>query len=94
MAMSGRETVAERFAANLFKHRRQAGLTQQELADRTGLHRTEIGYLEGRKRLPRIDTFLKLCDSLEARPDQLLDGVDWLWDQQRFISIPRSASGD
>jgi transcriptional regulator with XRE-family HTH domain len=80
-----REEVAEGFAANLFMYRRRAGLTQQELADRTGLHRSEIGLLETRRRIPRIDTLIKVCDSVDARPDQLLKEVEWLWDQQRFI---------
>jgi len=91
--LSEREEVAEGFASNLFKHRRRAGLTQQELAERTGLHRTEIGLLETRRRIPRIDTFLKICDSLEVRPDQLLEGVEWLWGQQRFWSVPSSMGG-
>jgi len=83
--LTEREQVAEGFARNLFKHRRRAGLTQQELADRTGLHRTEISLLETCRRIPRIDTLIKVCDSLGVTPDQLLEEVEWLWDQQRFL---------
>lgn len=80
------EQVAERFAFNLFKLRRQAGLSQGAGEENRALHRTEIGYLEQCKRVPRIDTFLKICGSLEARPDQLLDGVDWRWARQEFFN--------
>lgn len=83
--MSEREQFAERFAFNLFKARRQAGLTQEELAKRTGLHRTEIGLLEHCRRLPRLDTFVKLCGALEVEPDQLLEGVDWHFGKQKFV---------
>jgi transcriptional regulator with XRE-family HTH domain len=89
-----RERIAEIFASNLVKARREAGMTQAELGRRTGLHRTEISYLEHAKRMPRLDTLVKLCDSLEVEPGQLLDGILWLWDQQRFLSIPGSAGGD
>lgn len=59
-------------------------MSQEGLAKRTGLHRTEIGMLENCQRLPRVDTFLKLCGGLEVEPDQLLEGVDWHWSKQTF----------
>ncbi|MFP5389642.1 MAG: helix-turn-helix transcriptional regulator [Thermoleophilia bacterium] len=44
--------VAERFGANLSRLREQSGVTQEELAFRASLHRTEIGLLERGGRLP------------------------------------------
>jgi transcriptional regulator with XRE-family HTH domain len=79
-----RARVAARFSANLTELRHQAGLTQAELAKRTGLHRTEVSYLERRQRLPRVDIFLRLCDGLEVSPNRLLNGVEWRWDKQKF----------
>lgn len=70
----GRDPVAVCFGENLRFWRRRANLTQVSLAHRASLHRTEIGLLERAKRLPRIDTLLKLANALSVRPDQLLDG--------------------
>jgi transcriptional regulator with XRE-family HTH domain len=70
-------TVAERFAANLLRHRKAAGMSQEEVAALAGLHRTEIGMLERRIRLPRIDTLVKLCGALEVEPGELLEGIEW-----------------
>jgi HTH-type transcriptional regulator, cell division transcriptional repressor len=64
-------------ARNLRLLRRRSGLTQEQLADRTGLHRIEIGYLEGSHRLPRLDTVVRICHALEVTPNDLLDGIDW-----------------
>jgi len=36
----------ERFAANLRRHRAAANLSQEQLAEKTGLHPTEISRLE------------------------------------------------
>lgn len=79
-----RDQIAERFAFNLFRERQRVGMTQAELARRTGLHRTEVSYLERCHRIPRLDTLVKLCDSLEIEPGQLLEGINWLWADQEF----------
>lgn len=42
------------------RHRRLAGLTQQEVARRLGMDRTAIGRIERGERVPRADTFLAL----------------------------------
>jgi transcriptional regulator with XRE-family HTH domain len=89
-----RERIAEIFARNLLRERHRAGMTQAELGRRTGLHRTEVSYLEHAKRIPRLETLVKLCDSLEVDPGQLLDGINWLWDQQRFASASRPEVDD
>jgi transcriptional regulator with XRE-family HTH domain len=71
-------TPAEQFGLNLFIARRRAGLSQQELADRAGVHRTEIGLLENGHRVARIDTLAKLTRSLEIRADDLMEGIEWM----------------
>lgn len=70
--------VAERFGRNLRRVRRREGFSQEELAQRAGLHRTEVGKLENGDRVPRIDTLVRLADSAGARPAELLDGIYWL----------------
>jgi transcriptional regulator with XRE-family HTH domain len=69
--------VAERFTDNLLRARGSAGLTQEEIAFRAGLHRTEVGLLERGLRVPRIDTLVKLAGALGVEPAALLDGIAW-----------------
>lgn len=69
--------VAKRFGTNLSRLREQSGVTQEELAFRASLHRTEIGLLERGGRLPRIDTLAKLAGALEVEPGTLFDGIMW-----------------
>jgi transcriptional regulator with XRE-family HTH domain len=69
--------VARRFGANLVRCRKRAGLSQEDLGERAGLHRTAIGLLERGARVPRIDTLLKLAVALDVEPDRLLDGIVW-----------------
>lgn len=75
-------TIAERFGANLKRCRRRARLSQEEVAARAGLHRTEVGFLEQGKRKPRIDTLLKVAAAVEAPVDELLAGIDWVTREQ------------
>lgn len=74
----GQPEAAAHFGENLVRHRKRAGYSQQELAFRASLHRTEIGLLENGRRLPRMITLVKLARSLEASVDALLDGIDWV----------------
>jgi transcriptional regulator with XRE-family HTH domain len=52
-------------------------LSQEQLGNRAGLHRTAIGLLERGSRTPRIDTLLKLSVALDISPDDLLEGIVW-----------------
>jgi DNA-binding XRE family transcriptional regulator len=71
------EEVAMKFGRNLWRCRRRASLSQEELGARAGLHRTEIGMLEHGTRLARVDTLMKLAGSLEVSPTELLEGIHW-----------------
>jgi transcriptional regulator with XRE-family HTH domain len=65
------------FGRNLCRCRRQVSLSQEALARRASLHRTEIGLLERGERVPRIDTVVKVAGGLEVPPARLLEGIDW-----------------
>lgn len=69
--------IAARFGDNLYRARKRAGLPQEELGFRSGLHRTEIGLLERGSRIPRIDTLVKLAGALAVSPLDLIDGIEW-----------------
>ena len=69
--------IAALFGDNLKRVRREAGVSQDELAVRASVHRTEISQLERGLRVARIDTLIKLAASLEASPAELLAGIAW-----------------
>lgn len=70
-------TLGERFGLNLWRCRRGADLSQDELANLVGVHRTEIGVLERGLRLPRIDMILKLAAGTNVSTCALLEGMEW-----------------
>lgn len=74
---------ARRFGENLVRCRKQAGLSQEQLGYRAGLHRTAVGLIERGSRTPRIDTLVKLMGALEAGADELLTGIEWTPGQTR-----------
>ena len=55
-------------------HRRQAQLTQAELAERAGVCQQYIGCLELGKGIPSLATVLSLCSALAVDPNSLLLG--------------------
>jgi len=70
--------VATKFGRNLFRCRRRAAMSQEELGALASLHRTEIGMLENGTRLARVDTLMKLAGALAVSPTELLEGIDWI----------------
>ena len=65
-------SVAEGFGSLLREVRLRVGLTQEQLADRSALHRTTIGLLERGLRTPSLDTFLRLCWALDVKPEDFV----------------------
>jgi transcriptional regulator with XRE-family HTH domain len=78
MSRPGSEIVAGQAGSNLRRLRRREGLSQEQLAERASLHRTEIGRLEHGERLCRIDTLIRLAGALAVPPGELLEGIDWV----------------
>jgi transcriptional regulator with XRE-family HTH domain len=68
---------SRRFAANMRRLRKAAGLTQEELAFRAAIHRTQVSLLENGGRMPRVHTLVCLAGALEVTPNDLLDGIVW-----------------
>lgn len=69
--------VAERLGENLRRARRRVGLSQEQVAIRASLHRTEVGLLERGGRVARVDTLIRLAGAMSIDPAELLDGIDW-----------------
>lgn len=62
----------QHFGKTLAAERRKAGLSQEELGDRAGLHRTEVSLIERGLREPRLETLLKLARGLGVQPAALI----------------------
>ena len=69
--------VAEHFGENLRRARKQAGFSQEELAVRASLHRTEIGLVERGERSVLLETAIKLAGAAGVPLADLVAGVEW-----------------
>lgn len=67
----------DRFSANLRRARQDAGISQEELAERCEIHRTEVSLLERGGREPRLGTMVKLATALGTTPETLCAGIAW-----------------
>jgi transcriptional regulator with XRE-family HTH domain len=74
-----RITQADRdaLAANLRRLRQEAGLTQDQLADKALLHRSTISRLENAKRWPETVTALLICRALGVSLETLTGEAFW-----------------
>ncbi|MBK7651144.1 MAG: helix-turn-helix transcriptional regulator [Flammeovirgaceae bacterium] len=64
------------FGETLKELRLQKSLTQQQLADYTGMDRAFISELERGILLPSLETFFKLAYQLKIKPRDLADKID------------------
>jgi transcriptional regulator with XRE-family HTH domain len=69
--------VAEQIGANVRYCRKRAGLSQEELSFRSGLHRTAVSQIERSLRVSRADTIVRLAGALGVDPGDLLNGIVW-----------------
>lgn len=55
--------------------RKQKKLTQEKLAEKTGLANNYISNIENNRSIPSIETLVKLCDALDITPNEVLLGT-------------------
>lgn len=60
------------------RRRQQLRLSQDEVAHRSGLHRTYISELERRSRNFSVRSYLKLVEALEMKPSELMRSAELL----------------
>jgi transcriptional regulator with XRE-family HTH domain len=65
----------ERFGVNLLRIRQARRLSQESLAERAGVHRTQISLLETGQRQPLLETLIRLAGALEIPLPALLEGI-------------------
>lgn len=70
-------TLEERFGLNLWRSRRRADPSQEDLGNLVGLSRDAVRQLELGRRLPRLDTILKLAAGTNVSTCFLLEGMGW-----------------
>lgn len=60
------------FAANMKRRRIELGLSQEELAERAGVHRTYVGMLERGEKNATLYSLERLAGALQVEPATLL----------------------
>jgi transcriptional regulator with XRE-family HTH domain len=53
----------------------KAGITQAELARRTGIHRPNIARVEAGRHTPSLETVARLAEALGTSPARILEGT-------------------
>jgi transcriptional regulator with XRE-family HTH domain len=71
------ERVAGLLGRRIRRRRQFLDLSQEALAERAGIHRTQISLFEHGERMPLVVTLVKLAAALEVSVAQLLVGVEW-----------------
>lgn len=67
---------ARQFGNNVRARRESLGWSQEELAARSGLHRTYVGSVERGERNISLANIARLARALGCTPSQLLEGVE------------------
>lgn len=72
--MNGADSTSLRatVAKNIRHIRNRRGLSQEQLADEAGLHRTYIGSIERSERNVSVDNIEKIAKALHVKPETLL----------------------
>ncbi len=66
---------AKAVAQRICSARQTKGLTQEELAARANISPTHLGVIERGVKIPKLDTFVAICNALEISADELLQDV-------------------
>jgi transcriptional regulator with XRE-family HTH domain len=65
----------KKFGEHIRALRKEAGLSQEELADTAGLHRTYVGAIERGERNISLINIVHLARALHVKPADLLEGI-------------------
>jgi transcriptional regulator with XRE-family HTH domain len=67
--------ILDAYGGNLREKRKEVGISQEELAQRSGLHRTVISDHERGRADPQLQSIAKLADALDTTVSELCDGI-------------------
>lgn len=74
--------LAQRYISNLMigkelrKARKEAGLSQEQLAEKAGIHRTYVSLLERDVKSPTVEVLLRICEALDMKASDILKRLD------------------
>lgn len=71
------------FGAELRKAREKAGLTQEELAFKAGVHRTYISLLERDIKSPTLNVLFRLCAAMGVCASKLIAKIEQAVNEDR-----------
>jgi transcriptional regulator with XRE-family HTH domain len=69
------EAILEAFGKNVAARRKELGLSQEGLAELSGLHRTYVGSVERGERNPSLKNIVKIALALGVDPGDLVRGA-------------------
>lgn len=75
MSLAVRMNVYEQLATKIRKLRNEREWSQEELADRAGLHRTYISHIENGKREISVETLCKIAKGFEITASELMEAI-------------------
>lgn len=67
--------ILEKFGRKVREERLKRGLSQEELAEKAGLHRTYIGMIERAEKNITLINIAKLAKPLQMSLDELMKGI-------------------
>lgn len=71
------EKAAASFGKKLREARQAAGMTQERLAQLSSIDRSQVGHLEAGRKMPKLDTIIRLAGALDIEPCKLIADVRW-----------------
>lgn len=71
-----KDVAARRFGETVRRFREAEGISQEELADRCGLHRTYVGSVERGERNVSLANIIRIAQALRKAPSVLLEGLE------------------
>jgi len=69
-------TLGRMIGQELRKAREAAGLSQEELSFKAGVHRTYVSLLERDKKSPPLTVLFRLCKALGISPSRLVARIE------------------
>lgn len=79
--------IQDILASNMKKYRKAIGLTQEGLAEKSGLHRTYIGGIEQKRINVSIKNVSRIAKALEVDPVLLFIQVGQKWESEKNDSL-------
>ncbi|MCD6311200.1 MAG: helix-turn-helix transcriptional regulator [Elusimicrobia bacterium] len=70
------KNIVETVAVCVRKYRKKSDLTQEELAEKSGLHPTYIAKIESGRQVCSLKTLSRIADALSVSPHTLLGKID------------------